>query len=280
MDVFNINISTVPVVSKSSAIDKAKVGISNNVVSSTIPELKILPVPDGRSMVSHLVYEMVISTKSESNIPANYYTIVDANSGEILYRQNKVRYSMPLNSNVNVTATVYQYRPGVTPVVLPLRNLKVVVGSNSTYTDSIGNISLTGTNPISAKFSLEGLWSKTLTDQGSITDSLILSLPSGSDSASFDSVSSIRHTSGYFHVNNIHDFMKGYFPSFTDLDFPLPTRIDVTGGSCNAFYSGADINFFETSNGCNCMSQIGDVVYHEYGHGINDQYSAFQKSRS
>ena len=272
MDVFDLNISTVPVLSKTIAVDKAEIGMTDQVTSVTTPELKILPIPDGRLIVAHLVYEVVIKTKNESNAPGNYYTLVDANSGEVLYRQNKTRFAMPLNSDINVSATVYEYRPGIAPVSLPLRNLKVVSGSNTSYTDSIGNVSLTGVNPINAKFTLEGLWSKTVTDQGSISDSLLQSLPSGSDSASFDSVSTIRHTSGYFHVNNIHDFMKRFFPTFTDLDFPLPTRIDVTGGTCNAFYSGTDINFYATGGGCNCMSQIGDVVYHEYGHGINDRY--------
>ena len=26
------------------------------------------------------------------------------------------------------------------------------------------------------------------------------------------------------------------------------------------------------AGGCNSMAQIGDVVYHEYGHGINDKF--------
>src|SRR5690606_17766250 len=74
--------------------------------------------------------------------------------------------------------------------------------------------------------------------------------------------SSNRHVNAYYHVNRVHDFMKGYFPSFTNLDFPLPTNVDVTG-SCNAFYSGQNvsINFYTAGNGCNSLAQIGDVVY-------------------
>ena len=271
-DVYAIEMSTTPVLNENSAIEKSKAGITDVITDITSPVLKILPVSEGRNVVSHLVYEIVVSTMSEVNIPSKYYTLVDANSGIILYRHNKVNFFQPLNSDVNVVASVFKHNPYIPSVVLPLRNLKVVIGANTYYTDSLGNVSIAGTNPISSTFSLEGLWSKTETNQGNISPSLSPSLASGGDTINFDSITSIRHTSGYFHVNNIHDFMKSFFPAFTGLDFPLPTRIDVTNGSCNAFYSGSDINFYETANGCNCMSQIGDIVYHEYGHGINDRF--------
>ena len=112
-----------------------------------------------------------------------------------------------------------------------------------------------------------------LTAGGSVTPSIIRSMSAGSNSITFDSVTTIRHTSGYFHVNEIHDFMKIYFPTFTGLDFPLPTRIDVVNGqTCNAFYNGSSINFLLAGGGCSCYSQVGDIVYHEYGHGINDLF--------
>ena len=48
----------------------------------------------------------------------------------------------------------------------------------------------------------------------------------------------------------------------------METNIDVAG-SCNAFYSGS-INFYAEGNGCNATAKIPDVVYHEYGHAINN----------
>ena len=271
-DVFNINMSTTPALDASTIIEKAKSGITNPITDISAPELKILPIPTGRTFVSHLVYELIVSTMSETNIPSKYYTLIDANNGAILYRHNNVSFFQPLNTDVKVVASVYELNPYIPKVVLPLRNLKIVVGTSVYYTDSLGNFSIPGTNPIPVQFSLEGLWSKVLTAGGSDVPTLPDTLNALTDTINFDSVASIRHTSGYFHVNNIHDFMKTFFPAFTGLDFPLPTRIDLTTGTCNAYYTGADINFFAAANGCNCFSQVADIVYHEYAHGINDMF--------
>ena len=269
-DIFDVSMSVSPSLDKTTAVTKGNYGITDKVEETSIPVLKILPVPDGHKVVFHLVYELTISTINGDKIPSIYYVLVDAATGEILYRQNRVRFVQPLDSDINVSSSVYEHNPFIPQVTKPLRNIKVSSLGNNYYTDSLGNISILGTNPFFATFYLQGLWSKVLTAGGSVTPSIIRSMSAGSNSITFDSVTTIRHTSGYFHVNEIHDFMKSYFPTFTGLDFPLPTRIDVTGGSCNAFYNGSSINFYEASGGCSCWSQVGDVVYHEYGHGIND----------
>jgi Zn-dependent metalloprotease len=274
IDTYKIDMPITPALSVNDAAVKAQSGITTLITNSTTPKLKILPVPEGRSVVMHLVYELTVSTITEEKAPSEYYTLVDANTGVVLYRHDKVSYAQnSLNTNVNVNSMVYEFNPYVTASKLPLKNLRVTVGTNTYMTDSLGNVSLPTTTPLFANFYLEGLWSKVFTDQGTIVPHLLKSITNlVSDSANFDATTSIRHTSGYFHVNNIHDFMKSFFPAFTGLDFALPTRIDVTGGACNAFYNGTAINFYETGSGCNCMSQIGDVVYHEYGHGINDKF--------
>lgn len=256
-----------PLLSMALAVAKASENMPGPVSGTSQPVLKVLPVPADRSYDYHLVYELTVTTSKHENTPAIYYTLVDANTGEILYRQNRVMY---LTNDATVTGTASLLNPYNPGTVVPLPNLMVNDGTNTYYTDSLGYVSIPGSSPISATFSLEGLWSQVVTDQGSTSPSTVVTLNPGSNSVDFDPVASIRHISGYYHVNIVHDFMKPYFPGFTDLDFPLPTRIDVSSGTCNAFYSGSDINFYATGGGCNCMSQIGDVVYHEYGHGIND----------
>ena len=79
----------------------------------------------------------------------------------------------------------------------------------------------------------------------------------------------MQERTAYWAVNEIHDHMKNIFPTFTGLDFPMETNIDETG-SCNAFYTAGTINFYEQGGGCHATAKIPDVVYHEYGHAIND----------
>ena len=49
----------------------------------------------------------------------------------------------------------------------------------------------------------------------------------------------------------------------------MQTNIDVTG-SCNAYYDGSSINFYAQGGGCHATANLPDVVYHEYGHAINN----------
>ncbi|MBP6334887.1 MAG: hypothetical protein KA444_05390, partial [Bacteroidia bacterium] len=279
LDVFKVeDLSTQPSIPLTMINSFATKDLSLSVTNISTATLKVLPLPVNGSYEYRLVYELTVSTIDESKIPGQYYSLLDANTGELLYRQNKVRFSHPLNTDIAVSGTVSLYSPFQPTQVMPMRNLKVDDGSNLFNTDSMGEVSLTGASSITATFSLEGFWSQIFTDAGFVTPSIAATFDPGQGMLSFDSVTTLSHVSGYYHVNVIHDFMKSFFPTFTTMDFPLPTRIDVTGGSCNAYYSGSEISFFEASGGCNSMAEIGDIVYHEYGHGINDLFYQWQGS--
>ena len=47
----------------------------------------------------------------------------------------------------------------------------------------------------------------------------------------------------------------------------LPTRVNIAS-SCNAFWNGSSINFYQAGGGCP-NTAYSDVVHHEYGHGID-----------
>ncbi len=152
LDAYKINISTTPALDINEAVNKAKVGINTPVTAVSTPKLKILPVPEGRSITAHLVYELTVSTKTEENAPSNYYTLVDANTGELLYRHDKVNYFSSLNTDIHVASTLYKFNPYIAPANLPLRNLKAVVGGITYHTDSLGNLSAPTTTPLFGNF--------------------------------------------------------------------------------------------------------------------------------
>ncbi len=55
------------------------------------------------------------------------------------------------------------------------------------------------------------------------------------------------------------------------LESVTPVRINVSG-SCNAYYTGQDgsINLFAAGNGCANLALVNDVLYHEWGHALDD----------
>ncbi|MBW8049652.1 MAG: T9SS type A sorting domain-containing protein [Cytophagales bacterium] len=313
-DVFdNIAININPSITASAAKASAEQDLQATVKSSLVkPDLFILPVPQGKSNIFKLIYEVNVEAVDNDGLPAKFYTLVDAHNGEVLYRENQVktekprqlagqstehkeqslkqnamprqlagpcamRYAQTANTDVYLTSNLYATNPKNPATVEPLTYLKIVAGATNYYTDTAGYVGMPFTSPTSAALSLEGSWCKVQTSN--VVPSFTTTLNPGVNNLSFDTDANITERTAYYHVNIIHDQMKSYFPAFTGLDWQMETNVDLTSSSCNAFYSGTSINFYAAGGGCNSIGQVGDVVYHEYGHGINSYYySSFGQS--
>lgn len=276
VDVFNdIQLSTVPSITPESIASYAVAGIDYQIDHVSVnPDLKVLPTPAGDLYAYRLVYEVTVSCTNFEGYPARYYTQVDANNGEVLYRSNEI---CNFDDQVIVKATVADPNPWEPDVERVLPDLKITIGGNNYYTDSTGTLSLAGiTLPVNATITLEGKWSKVVAGNNSTAvTSFTTNLVSGVNNVSFDTHASIEKRSAYYHTNVVHKFMKSYLPSYTQMDESLITRVERTDGSCNAFYDGSSINFYQQGGGCYDLALAGDVVYHEYGHGIDGRFYSF-----
>jgi hypothetical protein len=282
-DVFSdITISTSPSISSSAAITAASTGLVDPVTSTSVnPSLYILPVPEFKQNIYKLVYEVTVKTMSSTSLPSIYRTLVDAATGTVVSRINQVKHAeapapAPAAIDITITGTVYPTHPYAPASTMPLRNLEMDEAGTTYYTDNMGYVGLNTAAATPVTFTLQGLWSHVYTN--GVTPSFTTTVNPGTNNVSFDSDANIRELSAYYHVNIVHDYMKSKFPSFTGLDNPLETNVDLTGGTCNAFYDGSSINFYALGGGCNSMAQVGDVVYHEYGHGINDKFYQSQSA--
>ena len=264
LDVFSdISISINASITENDAIQSASQNITSPTFNTSVEDnLKILPVPKNGKYNYHLVYSVRVSTKLTHG-PANYICYVDANSGELLMRINSVFYEAPPQATVHVEGEVYTTHPYNTTSVEDLVDLRVQKNGTNYYTDNFGNVTVPGSG--NAIFSLEGLFTEVQTNNNVPSFSSQLS----NTNVTFDNTNStIQERTAFYAVNKIHSHLKSVFPTFTGLDYAIETNIDVQG-SCNAYYDGT-INFYAEGNGCNATAKITDVVYHEYGHGINN----------
>lgn len=287
----NIEVNIIPSLDIEAAKAAASIDMTNDVLSvEMMSDAQILAIPTFRSHEDHLVYQVMVKTMGDYNIPANYYTIIDAHDGTVLYRQNMVKHiecgteckepkvkTMGLTNppaavdiEGQVVATVYPESIIFGSEELGLPNMSVTIGGDEYFTDGDGNMDFPETGPINATFELTGPWSTVYTDN--VTPSFSMQVQDGVNTVSFDADANIKELSAYRSVNVVHDHCKAIMPAnFTGMDFSLTTNVDEDG-TCNAFYDGSSINFFDEGGGCNATSLIADVVYHEYGHGINDNY--------
>lgn len=259
-------------ISSQQAISFAEQAIKSPINNSTIESnLKLFPLPVNGVMELHPTYCVTVNTQDDNTTPGIYETYVDAINGAILYRQNKVEHI-----GFNVSGDILPTNSFSTAVNMPLKNLKVVVGATTYYTDATGLVNVTSTTAVNPTISLAGKYAKIVTGQNGTTNASYL--PIGVNSGDILTYptnianSSLRHVNAYYHTNEIHDYMKTKFATFTTMDNPLTVKVNRTDGTCNAFYNGTSINFYEDSSGCNALSEVGDVVYHEYGHGINRNF--------
>ncbi|MFT4682743.1 MAG: hypothetical protein ACI80P_001743 [Flavobacteriales bacterium] len=278
-----------PELDQQSTIGIATAQLNLNLMETTFEGQFILPMQEDGELMFHLVNKITVKGY-EGTIPKNYMTFVDAQSGEILMRVNQVRHIsdkdpkkkekkvLPMGMQVisgKIVGTTLENNVFDEEAEVGLGYIEFALNGQPLATDDDGNFITNITGTAAGDFALSGLYS-TIFSAG-VTPEFALNLSDGYTEVSFDNASNLRELSAYNSVNKIHDHMKVWLPNFEGLDYSLTTNIDIAG-ECNAFYDGNSINFYPDGGGCNPTSLLADVVYHEYGHGINDKYYQSQGS--
>jgi len=200
-----------------------------------------------------------------------------------LTRTVTVANGTPVPGLVNVVGNVKAWvnsgiaaDPGQPKVNLPLENLRVeIIGGNSAFTDANGdfNIVHTGTTPVTITLQLQGRYCASVgTAQGTkvtvstpatpgtpINIQLLTPTPSEFEGAQVNT---------YWATDHVNQFVRGR-GGFTgpQLDQILPTANALA--TCNAAYDNYTMTFFNAGGGC-ANSAYPSVIYHEWGHGLDD----------
>jgi hypothetical protein len=271
-----ITTSPVPAISADAARNAATAGIQYGPEDKIMDqELIVLPIPGEDRFIYHLAYRMEVVTAR----PACWLTIVDANSGQVLYRKDLIDY---YSLDGYVDGMIYPATPFDSLIALPFAHEYVrFPGLDSTLTDTSGyfHYDAPDLNPRDLRAALNGEFVYVLNDQGAEAALRDTITPGETLQVSWTTANS-RHDERncYFHVNVIHSFIKLLDPGFEGLDYPLICNVNLNQ-TCNAYWDGSSINFFMRGGGCENTGEIADVIYHEYGHGITDfQYRPYSPS--
>ena len=245
----------------------------SNISSSNIDADWVwFPVPTVNGYELHPAWAFQINGTDLNREEMQLRGYVDGITGEVLYRRNDVKFDYDLT----VKAMIYVNGTSNPATLEPLPHMKLTVNGTNQLTDNLGYFANTTLNiPDLTTVILEGSFSKVRDVPSSNTvpsmQENIITLGS-TYTYPTTGIAKSRHLNAFYHVNKVHDYMKTHYPLFTDMDNPLNTNVDLTTSYCNAFYNGSSINFYAAANGCNSFAEINDIVYHEYGHGINDKF--------
>ncbi len=207
----------------------------------------------------------------------HWISLVDAVNGQLLQRMNNARDAVVKGP---VTADVEMVAPNGVYETHGLRSLPAAVngpaGTVNTSTDLDGQIYINygATTGRSVTVGLEGPYGRIENHAaGDGRTTLTVPLPDG-DSVGFavaftalNSPDSER--AAFYHAMTSHDFIKTIEPGFAFCDYPMPIRVELNQ-TCNAFWDGYGINFFNAGGGCANTGRMATVIMHEYGHAITD----------
>lgn len=269
----NIEVDKTGVLPTAAIAEAAHAGIQYDVQDVHLSDYAILPVPAEGGIVYRLVQQAEVHTRSFDNVPGAYYTLVDAHTGQVWYRTNTVHNCAPAVGDATVKGDVVD-NPLRNPVNRVVPDLMVVVGTDTFYTDTNGVINLPNlTQKVEAEIYLAGRHARVVNDQTGQTPVIIDSLSPGANEIDLTGRVLATELAGYYHTDLVHDHMKSVTDAgFIQMDTAFRVNVELTSGTCNAFYNGVSINFYAQGGGCPATALFSDVVYHEYGHGINYEY--------
>ncbi len=72
----------------------------------------------------------------------------------------------------------------------------------------------------------------------------------------------------FYHGNRVKEKARHWLPGNTWLGNVLTCDVNINN-NCNAVWSGGEINFYTSGGGCNNTGEIGGVIHHEWGHGMD-----------
>jgi Zn-dependent metalloprotease len=210
-------------------------------------------------------YKLVLVRTSLVDIEGETLKVqTSAQSGALFATENTRRYAGNHAHGQVFPRTYFESET----VDVPMMELDLQVGSSTATTDLDGHFSHTGTSAPSVsglkgkKFRVNsrtgGTVSRTATQVEGNWD-LNLDVSTEKDQAQV-------HT--FHHLNLMVQKAKKYVSS-PWMERPLTANVNLSQ-TCNAYWDGYSVNFFSAGSNCGNTGLISDVMYHEWGHGFDE----------
>jgi len=200
--------------------------------------------------------------------PSNWRCFVDIETGETLMRLNTYYY---FSGYISATVSVAPVTPWNTEHTRSVRWGRVVMGSYYADANDTGYYNYSTTSSGTAYHRLTGTYMNVEDLSGAEPE--FSQYVSGSATLNIhmdDSNSESEERCGYVWAMRAKYNHELIDPDFTDMDWQCECNVNISSSTCNAYWDGSSINFYQEGGGCENTAQLKDVVMHEYTHGITD----------
>ncbi len=234
------------------------------------PELFIYPQEEGDGYVYRPTWKVILHM---SNPFGGWENWIDANTGEI-YARRQTYEMATVSGSIRADVDNPDYCGTLDNLPLKKQFVNLSDGQRTNTSD-------------------DGLWSFTTAETGSVTvdirfngprfiqtiangppisgDTIDLLVEEVADFYWDDSNSRAAERDAWYHHWVVRDKLQEIDPAMTADDFKMTVNLERTDGFCpgNAWWDGASTNYCLGSPSFANTALLGDVIYHEYGHGIS-----------
>lgn len=291
----NVRTDTTPAIPAGEAVKKAFNYIGGRLPQDQMwkePALEIIPYsppeftlgeafdgPMGRGYGHYLAW--VFGFRREPDA-ARWEMAVDAHTGKVLYMTDQNNYVdkkidggiYPL-TNTGICPT--NATCGTMQPATPMPWADTGLPAPNDITNGAGVFDFP--TPINATTTLTGPYVHINDFCGAINESAVGSILMGGVNGQTDCVSggtspgnTPASRSGFFELNKIFETARGYLPNNTWLQSQLTANMNLPL-TCNAYWDGSTVNFYQSGGGCRNTGEIAAVFDHEWGHGLDQNDS-------
>ncbi len=266
------HIAAGPVLSSRQCLDRARIPLGAAAgIASTLDDGRRVLVPDTREGRNALRFAWQCRLAADKPL-GRWRVTVDAETGEILECVNEIAF-LDFSGNSRGSIDDFDYCDGA--FERPVASETVTIdGVGGAVTDAAGDFSLPygGSDPKPLSTEFRGPFLNVNNALG--PDALFLGTITPGEPFQIDwtpANSRPDERAAWLHANRIHDWVKAADPTWAAPDYEMPANVNIDDGSgrfCQAWWDGYGINFFRKGEACANPARIGDMIYHEYGHGI------------
>jgi hypothetical protein len=239
------------------------------------PELVVAQLEEAETRRGALAYRVSVLYLPADMEPLGTIYYFDAKSAEVLRRDDAI-HNLDVGGRVYTMAT-----PGSAPDIASnpetlqiLKYARVQSSAGTVFTDANGDFNFVGeTLPLDCTFTFEGTFND-VEQSAAASYALTATVPVGTGASvvlnpSADALDTAQ-ANIFQSINVQRDWVRATNPLDGKADFVHSAHANIAS-SCNAFFSGSSINFYQAGSSC-VNSGYSTVVSHEDGHWLNVVY--------
>ena len=255
----------------------------------TSAELVVEPVLEGGRRTFELAWAVETIARPPAAMPlASRWLIAATGEARVLTREELV-HAFDVSAQVVVRRSAGNKPdsyPGYTGSLeeSPVPHILVEADQGTFQTNGDGWFHVTGVNEITGvEILYDGPWCEVANEAG---DEYVLVASSVSGTGNTLVMNSVTVSNelqtaqgnAFWAVNLMRDWIKGVNPFDTTPDFTVDAEVNWDDDTCNARYTGSSIDvsieFLQSSMNPCANSAYSTIVWHEFGHWLNDEYDS------